>query len=266
VEDDRLRFLSFTGSPAVGWDLKRRAGRKRVVLELGGNAGCVVDADWDLDDAIRRILIGAFYQSGQSCISVQRIYVHAARYDAFVAKFVPAVKGLRMGDPRDEETFIGPLISEEDAIRLVSWMESAVARGARLLTGGGRDGAMLEPAVLENVPADEPLCAREAFGPVAVLYRFDDFDEALAAVNDSAYGLQAGVFTRDLYKAHRAWDELEVGGVVIGDVPSYRVDSMPYGGVKESGLGREGIRWAIEDMTEIRLMVLRTPDWISGAR
>jgi acyl-CoA reductase-like NAD-dependent aldehyde dehydrogenase len=257
--DDRLKLLSFTGSPEVGWDLKAKAGKKKVVLELGGNAACIVDEDADLTDVVKRMIIGAFYQSGQSCISVQRILVHEKLYDAFKSQFVAAVKALPAGDPRDEKTFIGPMISAKEARRLASWIESAVARGAKLLCGGKLDGVMLEGTVLEDVPRDEPVCAKEAFGPVAVLSKFSDFDAALAEVNDSSFGLQAGVFTRDIYKAHRAWDELEVGGVVIGDVPSWRVDHMPYGGVKDSGLGREGIRWAIEDMTEIRLMILRTP-------
>ena len=257
--DERLRLLSFTGSPEVGWNLKARAGKKKVVLELGGNAACIVDEDADVDDAVARNLVGAFYQSGQSCIGVQRIFAHEKIYDQFRDVLVAATRALRMGDPKDEDTFIGPMISDKEASRLDSWIQSAVARGGKLLCGGKRDGTMLEATLLEDVPRDEPLCAREAFGPVAILYRFTDFDRALDEVNDSVYGLQAGVFTRDIYKAHRAWERLEVGGVVIGDVPSWRVDHMPYGGVKDSGLGREGIRFAMEDMTEIRIMVLRTP-------
>ncbi len=257
--DERLKLLSFTGSPEVGWALKAKAGRKKVVLELGGNAGVVVDEDWDLEDAVARILVGAFYQSGQSCISVQRIYAHSRIYDAFKAMLVARTKELKAGDPLDEDTFIGPIISEAEAARIERWVEEAVAAGGRLLCGGSRRGAMVEATLLEDVPKDLPVVAKEVFGPVAVLYRFEDFDEALEALDNSAYGLQAGVFTKDLYKAQRAWDRLEVGGVVIGDVPSWRVDHMPYGGVKESGFGREGIRWAIEDMTEIRLLVVRTP-------
>jgi acyl-CoA reductase-like NAD-dependent aldehyde dehydrogenase len=260
TEDDRLKLLSFTGSPGVGWDLKAKAGKKPVVLELGGNAAVIVDQDADLDDAIERIVFGAFYQSGQSCIGVQRILVHASRYDDFRDRLVAATRALESGDPRDETTFIGPMISEKEATRLHGWIESAVAAGAKLLCGGTREGAMLEATLLEEVPLDEDVVCQEAFGPVAVLSRFDDFDAALAQVNDSVFGLQAGVFTRDLYKAQRAWDTLDVGGVVIGDVPSWRVDHMPYGGVKESGLGREGVKFAIEDMTEVRLMVIRTPE------
>ncbi len=255
--DERIKLLSFTGSPAAGWGLKARAGKKRVVLELGGNAACIVDADTNLDDAVQRIVFGAFYQSGQSCISVQRIIVHESIYEVFKQKLVAATSGLKSGDPKDESTFIGPLITEEDAIRVESWINEALAAGANLLCGGQRNKAILEATLLEDVPKHLPICAHEAFGPVAVLSRFSDFDAALDEVNDSRYGLQAGVFTRDIHKAHRAWDKLEVGGVVIGDVPSWRVDHMPYGGVKDSGFGREGIRWAIEDMTELRLMVVR---------
>ena len=258
-EDDRLKLLSFTGSPGVGWDLKARAGKKPVVLELGGNAAVVVDEDADLDDAVERIVFGAFYQSGQSCIGVQRIIAHEAIYESLRGRLVEKTAALVMGNPRDEETFIGPMISLAEAERLTGWIESAVANGAKLLCGGRRDGSMLEATLLEGVPASEDVVCREAFGPVAVLSRFTDFDDALAAVNDSVFGLQAGIFTRDLYKMQKAWDTLEVGGVVIGDVPSWRVDHMPYGGVKESGLGREGIRFAMKDMSEVRLLVIRTP-------
>lgn len=257
--DERLKLLSFTGSPGVGWELKAKAGKKKVVLELGGNAAVIVDEDADLTDAVARIVFGAFYQSGQSCISVQRILVHRSVYEPFRKQLVAAVSALKKGDPLAEDTFIGPMISEKEAARLGGWIEQATKAGATLLCGGTRSGAMLDPTLLENVPATEPAAANEAFGPLAILSCFDDFDAALDEVNDSAFGLQAGVFTRDLYKAHRAWDRLEVGGVVIGDVPSWRVDNMPYGGVKDSGLGREGIRWAIDDMTEPRLLVIRTP-------
>lgn len=258
--DERLKLLSFTGSPSVGWALKARAGKKKVVLELGGNAACVVDADADLADAVERIVFGAFYQSGQSCISVQRVLVHASAYNAFRDQLVAATSRLKMGDPKHEDTFIGPMIADGEADRLEKWIGLAVAAGARVLCGGRRHGAMLEATLLENVPRDQPLWADEAFGPVAVLERFNDFDAALAEVNNSRYGLQAGVFTRDVYKIQRAWERLEVGGVIIGDVPSWRVDNMPYGGVKDSGLGREGVRYAIEDLTEPRLLVIRTPN------
>ena len=256
--DDRLKLLSFTGSPGVGWALKAKSGKKKVVLELGGNAACIVDHDADLEDAVDRIIIGAFYQSGQSCIGVQRIIVHTKIYDQFRDALVSKTKQLIAGDPKNEDTFIGPMISEKEATRLHNWVEQAVAAGGTLLCGGKRDGAMLEATLLENVSKDQSVCTEEAFGPVAVLSKFDDFEAALDEVNDSEFGLQAGIFTRDLYKAHRAWDKLDVGGVVIGDIPSWRVDNMPYGGVKDSGLGREGIRFAIEDMTEIRNLVIRT--------
>jgi acyl-CoA reductase-like NAD-dependent aldehyde dehydrogenase len=260
TEDERLKLLSFTGSPGVGWDLKSKAGKKPVVLELGGNAAVIVDEDADLEDAVDRIVFGAFYQSGQSCIGVQRIIVHEKVYDALRKSLVEKTKRLESGDPKLESTFIGPMISEREATRLHGWVESAVKSGATLLCGGSREGAMLEATLLENVPCDADIVRQEAFGPVAVLSKFEDFDAALDEVNDSVFGLQAGIFTRDIYKAHAAWDRLEVGGVVIGDVPSWRVDHMPYGGVKDSGLGREGVKFAIEDMTEIRLMVIRTPN------
>jgi len=262
VDDDRLKLLSFTGS-TVGWDLKARAGKKKVVLELGGNAACIVDetvAGKHLDDAVDRMILGAFYQSGQSCIGVQRVLLHASIYDAFKEKFVAAAKKLKAGDPRDEGTFVGPMISEGAAKRVESWVHEAVDGGAAVLCGGQRDGAMIPATVVENVPRDAKLSCQEVFGPVAVLRRFSDFDEALRLADDSDFGLQTGVFTRDLYRAQQAWDELEVGGVIVGDVPSWRVDHMPYGGVKDSGLGREGLAWAIEDMTEVKLLVVRDPE------
>ena len=259
TEDPRLALLSFTGSPDVGWDLKARAGQKKVVLELGGNAACIVDAGTDIVDAVERIITGAFYQSGQSCISVQRLLVHRSLYEPFKARLVQATRALKMGDPKHADTFIGPMISEAEAKRLEGWIDEARRGGATLLCGGGRQGAMLEPTLLEHVPKGLRLREDEAFGPVAILEPFEDFDAALREVNDSQFGLQAGVFTRDVYRTQRAWDELHVGGVVIGDVPSWRVDHMPYGGVKNSGLGREGVRWAMEDMTEPRLLILRTP-------
>jgi acyl-CoA reductase-like NAD-dependent aldehyde dehydrogenase len=258
--DERLKLLSFTGSPEVGWDLKARAGKKKVVLELGGNAAVIVDQDIkgaDLDDAVERIIFGAFYQSGQSCIGVQRIIAHASVYDELRDRLVTRAKALVMGDPKDEATFIGPMIDEKEAKRLEGWIEAARAGGAKVLCGGRREGAMLEATLVEGVGREAKLYAEEAFGPVAILSRFEDFEAALDEVNDSRFGLQAGVFTRDLFRMMTAWDRLDVGGVVIGDVPSYRVDNMPYGGVKDSGLGREGVRFAMEDMTEIRNLVIR---------
>ena len=255
--DERLKLLSFTGSPAVGWDLKARAGKKKVVLELGGNAAVIIDKDADLADALERTIFGAFYQSGQSCIGVQRILIHDDVYDEFRDMLVKKTKSLVAGDPKDRNVFIGPMIDVKEAQRLDDWIEEAVTRGAKLLCGGKRDGAMLEATLLEDVDPATKLNTEEAFGPVAFLIRFSDFSDALDIVNDSKFGLQAGVFTRDLFQMFDAWDRLEVGGVVINDVPSYRVDNMPYGGVKDSGLGREGIRFAMEDMTEIRNLVIR---------
>ena len=259
VEDERIALLSFTGG-LVGWDLKARAGRKKVTLELGGNAACIVDADpgASLDHVVERLVFGAYYQSGQSCISVQRIYAHAGVYEKLRRKFKAAVAKLPMGDPRDEKTFIGPMVNEEAAQRVESWMAAARKGGAKMLAGGPRNGNMLPAALLEKVPHDSDLYRKEVFGPVATIEPFYDFEDALDRVNDSDFGLQAGVFTGNLSNAMRAWDRLEVGGVIVGDVPSFRVDNMPYGGVKHSGLGREGVRYAIGDMTEQRLLVIRS--------
>jgi acyl-CoA reductase-like NAD-dependent aldehyde dehydrogenase len=255
--DERLKLLSFTGSPAVGWALKAKAGKKRVVLELGGNAAVIVDKDADLDHALERIVFGAFYQSGQSCIGVQRILIHEAIYDRFKAMLVEKTKTLVAGDPHERETFIGPMISEKEAQRLKGWIDAAVEAGATLLCGGKLEGAMLEATLLENVPQACAANKEEAFGPLANLAKFSDWREALAEVNNSKFGLQAGIFTENIHKVLDAWDTLDVGGVVVNDVSSYRVDNMPYGGVKDSGLGREGIRFAMEDMSEIRNLVIR---------
>lgn len=255
--DDRLKLLSFTGSPDVGWALKAKAGRKKVVLELGGNAAVIVDSDADIEDAVERIIFGAYYQSGQSCIGVQRIIVHSSLYEDIKSRLISRVETLSVGDPRDEATFIGPMIDVKEALRLDEWIKDACAKGAKLLCGGKRNGAMLEASLLESVPSNTNLVAEEAFGPVAVMSSFDNFEDALISVNDSRFGLQAGIFTKNLEHALMAWDKLDVGGVVIGDVPSWRVDHMPYGGVKDSGLGREGVRFAMEDMTEIRNLVIR---------
>ncbi len=256
--DDRLKLLSFTGSPEVGWALKARAGKKKVVLELGGNAAVIVDRDTDLKDAAERIIFGAFYQSGQSCIGVQRILIHDDVYDTLRDMLVKKTKALVSGDPQDETVFIGPMIDEKEAVRLETWITEARDAGATLLCGGGREGAMLEATLLEGVRPGLKLRDEEAFGPVAILSRFSDFEAALDEVNDSRFGLQAGVFSRDIHKVMRAWEVLEVGGILVGDVPSYRVDNMPYGGVKDSGLGREGVKFAMEDMTEIRNLVIRS--------
>ena len=258
VEDERIALLSFTGG-LIGWDLRARAGHKKVTLELGGNAACIVDADpgASLDHVVERLVFGAYYQSGQSCISVQRIYAHADIHDKLRRKLKAAVGKLRMGDPRDETVFIGPMIDEAAAMRIESWIAAALKGGAKQVAGGKRQGNMMPAALLENVPRSSDLNCKEAFGPVATLEAFDDFDDAIARINDSDFGLQAGVFTGTLAHALRAWDRLEVGGVIVGDVPSFRVDNMPYGGIKQSGLGREGVRHAIQDMTEPRLLVIR---------
>ena len=258
VEDDRLKLLSFTGGQ-VGWELKARAGRKKVVLELGGNAACIVDADQGphLKHVVERLVFGAFYQSGQSCIGVQRIYVHDDIYDALKRRLVAATRKLKAGNPKQPDTFLGPMIDEAAARRLHGWIEEARKAGAKLLCGGKREGNMLAATLMENVPTDANVNRMEAFGPFALLQRYRRFDDAIAMVNDSDYGLQAGIFTNNLDHAMRAWNELDQGGVIVNDIPSFRVDNMPYGGGKRSGLGREGVRYAIEDMTETRLMVMR---------
>jgi len=255
--DPRLKRLSFTGSDSVGWALKAKAGKKRVTLELGGNAAVIVDADVDVEAVVERLLAGAFHQAGQSCISVQRSLVVEAVYAPVRARLAERARALRAGDPRDPAAFCGPLISAAEAERLAGWIDDAVVRGARVLAGGTRRGAALDPTLLEDVPADSELIVGEAFGPVAVLQRVADFDAGLREANRTRYGLQAGVFTQNLHRALRAWDELEVGGVVINEVPTWRADHMPYGGVKDSGLGREGVRFAIEELTEPRLLVIR---------
>jgi len=256
VTDERLKLLSFTGSAEVGWGLKGRAGKKKVCLELGGNAGCIVDSDADLDFAADRITIGAFYQSGQSCISVQRVIAHRDIYEQLKQRLVERAAKLKAGDPLSEDTFLGPLITVDDAKRIEAWINEAVAAGAKVLCGGQRNGAFFEATYLENVDRRQKVSCHEVFGPVATLQPFDTFKEAVAIVNDSVYGLQAGVFTKNIDHAMYAYNELEVGGVVINDMPSFRVDSMPYGGVKDSGFGREGIRYSMEEMTELRLLVL----------
>ena len=260
VEDDRFKLLSFTGSVKVGWDMKRRAGKKKITLELGGDAAVIVDETVPAsahDDAVQRIVFGAFYQSGQSCVSVQRIYLHRSIYDTLRDKLVSATSKLITGDPHDEKTFVGPVINTAAADKIERFVKQAVERGAKLLCGGTREDRLIPATLLENVPDDADLACEEVFGPVAILIPFGDFDEVLAHVNRSRYGIHAGLFTRDLYRMQHAWDELDVGGLIVGDVPSWRVDHMPYGGVKDSGLGREGIPFAIEDMTEVKFLAVR---------
>ncbi len=259
VSDERFKLLTFTGSPAVGWPMKARAGKKKVVLELGGNAGAIVDRTANLDWAVRRITVGAFSYSGQVCISVQRLFVHDEVYDSFVEKFVAAAGALRLGDPLDPETDLGPMVDEKAARRTQAWIDEAVAEGARILLGGHADGTFFAPTILEGAAPTSKVCAEEAFAPLVVISRVADIEDAVARVNDSRFGLQVGVFTNNLSDAMAAFNELEVGGVILNDVPTYRIDHMPYGGVKDSGLGREGLRYAVEDMTEIRILVFVEP-------
>ena len=256
VRDDRFKLLTFTGSASVGWYLKQAAGKKRVMLELGSNSAAVVHQDApDLDFAARRLALGAMASAGQVCISVQRVFVHGPVYEEFRQRFVDAVGAIRVGDPLNPDTRVGPLIDEANAIRVEKWVENAVAKGARVLTGGHRNGVFYEPTVLENVDHSCEVYTEEVFGPVVLLEAYDSFEDALNLVNESRFGLQAGVFTADVRNILRAAEELEVGGVIVNDYPTYRIDHMPYGGVKDSGLGREGLRYAIQEMTELRLVV-----------
>jgi acyl-CoA reductase-like NAD-dependent aldehyde dehydrogenase len=256
VCDDRLKMLSFTGSARVGWQLKASSGKKRVVLELGGNAGVIIHSDADVDYAVERCVTAGYSYAGQSCISVQRILVHRPVYEHFLESFVSRVKKLKTGDPLDESTDVGPLIREQDAIRAVTWIDRAVQEGAKLLTGGSRKGSIVEPAVLTMTTPKMDVNCEEVFAPVKTVEPYDDFSAAVRQINDSRYGLQAGVFTNDVRLLFHAYNELEVGGVVAGDAPTFRIDHMPYGGVKDSGLGREGLRYAIEEMTEPKLLVM----------
>jgi acyl-CoA reductase-like NAD-dependent aldehyde dehydrogenase len=256
VTDDRFKLLSFTGSARVGWDIKARAGRKQVVLELGGNAAAIVAEDADLDVVMKRLVQGAFKYAGQICISTQRILVHSSLADELRRRLVAGAESQHVGDALDDGVDFGPMISEAAAEKTVAMVDEAVSAGATLLTGGTRTGAYMRPTLLENVPAWARLVREEAFAPVATFDVFDDFSEAMARVNDSDFGLQAGVFTRDLRTIWAAFEGLDVGGVIINDIPGFRIDHMPYGGVKDSGLGREGVRYAIEHMTELRTLVI----------
>jgi len=255
VSDDRLKVLSFTGSTAVGWELKAKAGRKRVLLELGGNAGVVIHSDGDIAYAVERCAVAGFSHAGQSCISVQRILVHRPVFDSFLAEFVERTRKLVVGDPLDEKTDVGPVIRESDAIRAVEWIDEAVKGGGKVLCGGRRNGTVVEPTILTGTTPQMRVNCAEVFAPVKTVEAYDDFDEALRRINDTQYGLQAGVFTRDAVLMFRAHEELEVGGLIVGDVPTFRIDNMPYGGTKDSGMGREGVRYAIEEFTERKLLV-----------
>ncbi|HZQ22981.1 MAG TPA: aldehyde dehydrogenase family protein [Terriglobales bacterium] len=256
ITDERIKLISFTGSASIGWQIKARAGKKKVVLELGGNAGVIVHSDADLAYAAERCVTGAFSYAGQTCISVQRIVVEHSVFGKFMDLFLSSAKKLKAGDPMDESSDLGPLIRESDAVRVTEWVQEALRIGARLLLGGQRRGSVVEPTVLTGTKPDMKVNCQEIFGPVVTLEAYNDFDSAVRQLNSSSYGLQAGIFTRDAKLIFRAYEELEVGSLIAGDVPSFRIDHMPYGGVKDSGLGREGLRYAIEDMTEPKLLVM----------
>ncbi len=254
VEDDRIKVLTFTGSPAVGWDLRKRAGRKMVTLELGGNAGVIVHNDADVTYAAGRVAWGGFSYAGQSCISVQRVYIHDDVYDQFVEELIPRVKALKTGDPLDEATDVGPVIDTGAADRIETWLAEAQQNGAEVLAGGKRDGNVWEPTVLASIREDMRVSCQEVFGPLVGLYRYTDVMDAIHAVDSGDFGLQAGLFTNDWNLIQTAFDRIEVGGLMVNDVSTFRVDHMPYGGVKQSGFGREGLRYAIEEMTEMKLL------------
>lgn len=254
VEDERIKLLTFTGSPAVGWRLKTQAGRKRVTLELGGNAGVIVHHDADVSYAAERVAWGGFSYAGQSCISVQRVYVHEDVYEAFAEDFVQRVKLLKVGDPLDEATDVGPMIDPGAAGRVEEWVAEAKQAGATVLTGGSRDGNLWQPTVLTDLQPDMRVSCQEVFAPLVGLYRYSDIKEAIEGVDESDFGLQAGLFTRDMNIVKQAFDDIEVGGLMVNDVSTFRIDHMPYGGVKQSGFGREGLRYAMEEMSELKLL------------
>jgi glyceraldehyde-3-phosphate dehydrogenase (NADP+) len=256
VEDPRLKMVSFTGSPSVGWNIKQRSGKKKVTLELGGNAAAVIEPDADLDFAAKKVCFGAFAYSGQVCISVQRALVHESCYSEFVEKLISEMQSLKSGDPLDEQVTFGPMIDQGNAERIESWVQKSLQSGGKLLAGGKGNGPYFEPTLLEGVDSREQIVCEEAFGPVLILEKYSDFDLAIEKVNDSDFGLQAGIFTNQMDKTMKAFNRLEVGGLIINDVPTFRIDNMPYGGVKDSGFGREGIKYSIEDMTEPKLLVM----------
>lgn len=256
VTDERFKLLSFTGSAKVGWHLKNRAGKKKVLLELGGNAGVIIHQDADLELAARRCTVGGFSYAGQSCISVQRIYVQEGVFKPFLDRFLALVRGLKTGDPMEDTTNVGPMIDQAAAERTEQWISEAVKQGAKVLTGGKRKGRFFEPTALTDVTPSMKVCKEEVFAPLVVVIPYRDLNDALSALNDSPYGLQAGIFTNDLKNVFHAYEKLEVGGLMVNEVPTYRIDPMPYGGVKDSGLGREGVRYAIQEMTELKLLGL----------
>jgi len=256
-KEDRIKLVSFTGSAKVGWELKAHSGRKRVLLELGGNAALVVHGDWkNLDDAALRTAHGAFGFAGQSCISVQRVFVERSIFQTFLWKVVEIAEKLVIGDPSNEATELGPMVRQSEAERVEEWVKEAAANGAKLVAGGERKGSIITPAILTGTKPGMKVRDEEVFGPVLLIEPYDDFEDALSQVNHSKYGLQAGLLTRDSGRILTAYRELEVGALIVGDTPNWRLDPMPYGGVKDSGLGREGIRWAIEEMTEPRMLVM----------
>jgi acyl-CoA reductase-like NAD-dependent aldehyde dehydrogenase len=256
ARDERYRKISFTGSAEIGWYLKGIDPKKRVTLELGGNAGVIVHSDADLDHAAARIAFGGYYQAGQSCISVQRVLVQAEVFDDFAARLVKEVENLKVGDPMDPTVDVGPVIQPQEVDRIDAWVQEAVSQGAEILTGGKADSPFYSPTLLSHVRPEMKVCREEVFGPVVTISPYETFEDALASVNDSKFGLQAGVFTNDINRAFQAHRTLEVGGVIINDQSAFRADQMPYGGSKESGFGREGLRFAMEEMTEQRIMVL----------
>jgi len=257
VTDERIKLLSFTGSDKVGWDMKARAGKKKIVLELGGNAAVMIEPDADLEKALPRVITGGYSQAGQVCISVQRVLIHKDIYQSVKDKLVALAKEVKSGDPSQADVVIGPMIDKGELERIQQWIDEAVEEGATLLCGGEVDGLVMNATILENVSHESKLYKDEAFGPVMILEAYDDFDKGIELANDSRFGLQVGVYSSSINKAMQAWDHIEAGGVIINDVPTFRVDNMPYGGVKDSGFGREGVKYAIEDMTEIRLMVVK---------
>ena len=256
ARDERYRKISFTGSAAIGWYLKGLDPKKRVTLELGGNAGVIVHSDADLDNAAARIAFGGYYQAGQSCISVQRVLVASEVYDEFATRLVKQIESLKVGDPMDPTVDVGPVIDKGEVTRIGEWVAEAVSQGAEVLTGGTGEGPFFQPTLLSQVNPEMKVCKEEIFGPVVTISPYQTFEEALTSVNDSKYGLQAGVFTNDINRAFEAHRTLEVGGVIVNDVSAFRADQMPYGGSKESGFGREGLRFAMEEMTEQRIMVM----------
>lgn len=257
VTDERIKLLSFTGSDKVGWDMKARAGKKKVVLELGGNAAVMIEPDADLEKALPRVITGGYSQAGQVCISVQRVLIHKDIYQSVKDELVALAREVKSGDPSEADVVIGPMIDKGELERIQQWIDEAVEEGATLLCGGEVDGLVMNATILENVSHESKLYKDEAFGPVMILEAYDGFDKGIELANDSRFGLQVGVYSSSINKAMQAWDHIEAGGVIINDVPTFRVDNMPYGGVKDSGFGREGVKYAIEDMTEIRLMVVK---------